>query len=174
MAGNIIPAIATTNAIIAGAIAFRAVQILSQNPQGLNDVYLQGKTGFPLVTLKVQGPLDSCGVCRDVYVPIACNPAKVTLGELLRNVVRAPRAAKGEEGGGLGYGEKTKLSVYEGGRLLVEPVYEDEADEDEEALNNEGRTLEDLGCGVGKWVTVVDEEDEEDKYATVSFAICNL
>lgn len=41
-------------------------------------------------------------------------------------------------------------------------------------MNNEGRTLEDLGCGVGKWLTVVDEEDEEEKHATVSFAICNL
>jgi len=86
--------------------------------------------------------------------------------------VRAPRAKEGETGGGLGYGEGAKLSVYESGRLLVEPVYDDEDDE-EGGLNNEGRTLEDLGCGVGKWLNVVDEEDEDEKHATVSFAICN-
>ena len=72
----------------------------------------------------------------------------------------------------MGYGEGAKLSVYESGRLLVEPVYDDEDDE-EGGLNNEGRTLEDLGCGVGKWLNVVDEEDEDEKHATVSFAICN-
>lgn len=166
MAGNIIPAIATTNAVIAGLIVFQALKVLANDWASVRTVFLQGKTQQPLQAYKMQKPAKGCGVCGDVYVPLACDTGKLTLGEVLEEVVKKD----------LGYGEGAKLSVYESGRVLAEPDYgdEDKDEGDEGMAGNLKRTLEDLGVGVGKWLTVVDEEDEKDRRANVVFAICAM
>ena len=200
MAGNIIPAIATTNAIIAGSIAMRAIQLLSYVPPststptpnsnstttmpastsapttnlGLTDMFLSSKTGFPLQAMALQAPIPSCSVCRDTYVSLGADPAQTTLGDVIRSVVRAERTSDGASGG-LGWGNERKLSVYESGRLLLEPLYSDDEDE-EGGMDNERKTLEELGVGVGMWLRVVDEEDDdpEGRWASVGVAVCNL
>jgi ubiquitin-like 1-activating enzyme E1 B len=163
MAGNIIPAIATTNAIIAGLIIFQALLVLrSLIPSHTKNVFLQGKAHLPIQPFRTCAPSSSCGICRDTYVTLQADGGRVTLGEFVKDVVKG--------GKGLGWGEEAKVSVYEGGRLLAEPSYG--SDDEEEGMGNEGRTLEDLGVGVGKWLTIVDEEDEGDKWDTVHFSIC--
>ena len=58
-------------------------------------------------------------------------------------------------------GAEREVSVFEGQRVLSDPDWED----------NFERTLESLGVGQGKFVTIVDEDDE---LATIAVAISLL
>ena len=53
------------------------------------------------------------------------------------------------------------MTIYEAGRILADPDFEDNLD----------RTLADLNCGRGKFITIVDEDGE---YGTINVAICLL
>jgi len=169
MAGNIIPAIATTNAIIAGLIVLQALHVLrlrflsgpmaddcplaspskqaasskskTAAPPEIRNATLQfGKPSVPLGTYSVSTPNPFCGVCRDSYVPLQCDPTKATLGEILSAVMDA------ESGGD--EDELREVNVYEGQRMLCDPDWDD----------NLSRTLESLGCGRGKFLTIMDED----------------
>ncbi|CDZ97771.1 SMT3/SUMO-activating complex, catalytic component UBA2 [Phaffia rhodozyma] len=166
MAGNIIPAIATTNAITAGLLCFQAIKILTNKYQELANVFLTSRPAQPIIRMRPQKPNPQCGVCRDVYIPIACDPSRLTLGQILNEIVKSPSTKTT----GLGWGEDAKLSVFEAGRLLAEPDWDDDPD----WMDNGNKTLKELGVEVGMWLTVVDEEDEEDKHDNVVFAICSL
>jgi ubiquitin-like 1-activating enzyme E1 B len=65
----------------------------------------------------------------------------VTLGSLIASVLSGEeRLSK----------RRRDVSAYEEQRLLSEPGWDD----------NLGRTLDDLNCGVGKFVTLVDDAEE--------------
>ncbi|KZT21897.1 hypothetical protein NEOLEDRAFT_1072604 [Neolentinus lepideus HHB14362 ss-1] len=146
MAGNIIPAIATTNAIVAGLIVLQAMQLLKKSYGTLRNVHLQFKPSMPLSTVMISPPNNSCGICRNTYTSIQCDPAKVTLGQVVRGI--------------LGDVDR-EVSVYEDRRVLCDPDWDD---------NNE-RTLESLNVTRGKFLTIVDEDGE---IATIEIGICNL
>jgi ubiquitin-like 1-activating enzyme E1 B len=80
MAGNIIPAIATTNAIVSGLIVSQALQILRKSYSKMRNVHLQVKPAVPLSTITMCPPNKSCGVCRDTYAKILCDPKRALLG----------------------------------------------------------------------------------------------
>jgi ubiquitin-like 1-activating enzyme E1 B len=156
MAGNIIPAIATTNAVIAGYIVMRAINILQNDWTKCNTVYLKGNPAHIIAPFRLQPPEEGCGVCADVYVPLQCDTTKLTLGTFIGEAVR----------GWLGWqtgdnGEDMEISVYQENRLLADPDFDD----------NYGRTLTDLGIGRGKMLTIADEDG---LYRNVNFAICEL
>jgi len=68
MAGNIIPAIATTNAVIAGCIVMEAFKILSEQMEKCKTVYLRTQPnarGKILVTEALEPPNPKCLVCKD-------------------------------------------------------------------------------------------------------------
>lgn len=152
MAGNIIPAIATTNAVISGLIVLQALHVLraaqpsasstkpeSQPLSAIRNVFLQsGRPSVPLGAYKASPPVPACGVCRETYVAIPCDPKRVTLGELVDAVLRAEST-----------GEKREVSVYEEGKLWSDPDWDE----------NLERTLDDLNCGRGKFITLVDEDE---------------
>lgn len=151
MAGNIIPAIATTNAVIAGIIVLQALQVLrslSSHPHSTHlgaertrSVYLQsGRPSVPLGAIFVSPPNPRCTVCRDKYVHVKCDPSRLTLGELSEAVMVAEAMITGE---------KREISIYEGGRVLSDPDFGD----------NLGRTLDEMGCGKGKFISFVDEAE---------------
>ncbi|KAH0826391.1 repeat in ubiquitin-activating protein-domain-containing protein [Lanmaoa asiatica] len=154
MAGNIIPAIATTNAIISGLIVLQALHLLRKSYTSLKNVHVQFKPAVPLSTVNLCPPNPKCGICRDTYAKVQCDPSRVTLGELVDGIL-----GDGEgEGGGTG---KRDVSVYEDKRVLSDPDWDD----------NDDRTLESLGVTRGKFLTIVDEEGE---WGTIAVALCEL
>jgi ubiquitin-like 1-activating enzyme E1 B len=152
MAGNIIPAIATTNAIISGLIVLQALHLLRKSHDKLKNVFIQFKPQLPLSTVSVSLPNPACSVCRDTYAELRCDPARVTLGEVISGVLG--------QGDGEGTGPRD-VSVYEDKRVLSDPDWDD----------NHERTLESLGVTQGKFLTIVDEDDE---LATLALAISPL
>ncbi|KAF8598877.1 hypothetical protein BDV93DRAFT_526479 [Ceratobasidium sp. AG-I] len=161
MAGNIIPAIATTNAIIAGLIVIQALNVLktrlpTSSPQTggalarsiPKGVLIQTKPRAPLGVQNLCAPNPHCAVCRPVYVNVACDVSRATLGDIVKGVL-------GLEGNG--EGEAREVSVYEAGRVLSEPDWDD----------NYERTLESLSCARGTVLMIVDDEEE-----VVDLAVC--
>ncbi|KAH8103415.1 hypothetical protein BXZ70DRAFT_1055295 [Cristinia sonorae] len=143
MAGNIIPAIATTNAIISGLIVLQAFHLLRKSYNSLRNVHVQFRPSMPLSAIKISLPNDSCGVCRDNFAEILCDPARVTLGEVIDGIL-----GDGEgEGAGTG---KRDVSVYEDKRVLSDPDWDDNLD----------RTLESLNVTRGKFLSIVDDDGE--------------
>ncbi|KAK7055294.1 hypothetical protein R3P38DRAFT_2846239 [Favolaschia claudopus] len=135
MAGNIIPAIATTNAIVSGLIVLQALQILRKSYDKLRNVHLQVKPAVPLSTITMCPPNPGCGVCRDTYAMVRCEPKRAKLGEIVKGL--------------LGDDER-EVSVYEDKRVLSDPDWDD---------NNE-RTLDSLNVTRGKFLTIVDEDGD--------------
>jgi ubiquitin-like 1-activating enzyme E1 B len=174
MAGNIIPAIATTNAIIAGVIVLQALHLLrwsfgipsvttssdflrassskkSQQvvlTQTLRNMNIQSKPSVPLSASRIVPPNESCAVCRDTYASIRCDPAKTTLREVVDGI-----SGSGEDDGYIGQGTGPRdVSVFESARLLADPDFDDNLDS----------TLESLNVTRGKFLTIL------------SIAICEL
>ncbi|KAJ9093229.1 hypothetical protein QFC19_008435 [Naganishia cerealis] len=156
MAGNIIPAIATTNAIIAGFIVMRAINILNDDWTKCTNVFLKADPARPLGSFGTQPPEPSCGVCQDVYVPLPCDPTRLTLGAFVNKIVREWLGWNTND-----EGEDMEISVYEDKRLLADPDYED----------NYEKTLDALGVHRGKMLTVVDDDGV---FANVAFPLCQL
>lgn len=142
MAGNIIPAIATTNAIISGLIVLQALHLLRRSYSVLKNVHLQFKPSVPLSVVNICPPNPKCGICRDTYTTVLCDPARVTLGEVVEGIL-----GDGGDKGGTG---KREVSVYEDTRMLSDPDWND----------NWERTLESLNVTRGKFLTIVDEGEE--------------
>ncbi|KAJ7720279.1 hypothetical protein DFH07DRAFT_1067768 [Mycena maculata] len=143
MAGNIIPAIATTNAIVSGLIVLQALQVLRKAYDKLRNVHLQVKPAVPLSTITMCGPNPSCGVCRDTYGKVLCDPKRALLGDIVKGVLG---------------GDEREVSVYEDKRVLSDPDWED----------NYERTLESLNVARGMFLTIVDEEGE---WGTISMGL---
>ncbi|KAG6817377.1 hypothetical protein H0H87_009564 [Tephrocybe sp. NHM501043] len=105
MAGNIIPAIATTNAIVSGLIVLQALHLLRSNHSALRNVHLQYKPAVPLSTITLSTP----------------NPGRATLRDIVRGV--------------LGVNDDREVSVYEDKRVLSDPDWDDNLDRTLESLN---------------------------------------
>ncbi|KAI0827190.1 hypothetical protein BC628DRAFT_1371359 [Trametes gibbosa] len=171
MAGNIIPAIATTNAIIAGLIVLQALHLLRRSYSALRNVHVQFKPSMPLSAITMCAPNPACGVCRDTYTEVRCDPARVTLRQVVDGILgRGPCSGgsvngAGEEGSDAdGDGERdgpAEVSVYEDKRVLSDPDWDE----------NDERTLESLNVTRGKFLSIVDEDGE---YATIQVAIGHL
>ncbi|KAF8634042.1 hypothetical protein AX17_004307 [Amanita inopinata Kibby_2008] len=143
IAGNIIPAIATTNAVIAGLIVLQALHFLRNSYDKLRNVHIQLKPSVPLNAVNLSLPNPECGICRDAYSTVLCDPSRTRLGDVVKGI--------------LGDDER-EVSVYEDKRVLSDPDWDD----------NYERTLESLNVTRGKFLSIVDEEGE---LATISVAL---
>jgi ubiquitin-like 1-activating enzyme E1 B len=150
MAGNIIPAIATTNAIVSGLIVLQALHLLRKAYDKLKTVHILITGNAPLSSNSIFPPNPKCGICRDTYDTLLCDPSRTKLGDVVEKLL-----GDGEEGGGIG---PRDVAVYEDKRLLLDPDFDDNTD----------RTLESLGVTRGKFLTIVDEDGE---YGTISVAV---
>ncbi|WWC63925.1 uncharacterized protein I303_106530 [Kwoniella dejecticola CBS 10117] len=168
MAGNIIPAIATTNAIIAGLIVMQSLNILRRLPlpsapaessagPAIRNVFLRTDAIKPLGYSMPAKADKKCSVCRDIYVPIKVDLEKCTLRAFVDEVVKGWLSKAEFEG--KDEDEDIEWTIFEGGRLLADPDFDD----------NHERTLDDLDVKRGKMLTV---RDEDGKYRPVHFSIC--
>ncbi|KAI9360431.1 hypothetical protein DFJ73DRAFT_815711 [Zopfochytrium polystomum] len=125
MAGNIIPAIATTNAIIAGLILIEAFKVLGGSMDNLRETYVVCGTnqgGTQLSTSLIMSepianePVATCSVCRAGYFTLEVDTAGFTLGDFVEKALRSNLGLAGD------------LSISEGKRLLYDADFDDNAE----------------------------------------------
>ncbi|KAA8895093.1 ubiquitin-activating enzyme E1 3 [Sphaerosporella brunnea] len=138
MAGNIIPAIATTNAITAGLCVLQAFKVLRNDLQSGKMVFLAKNSDRAFNAEKLAPPNPECQVCGVARVSVEANIAVATLGDLIEKVVRTE----------LGYGEDISVLT---SQLLYDIDYDDNLD----------TPLKELGFEDETFVTIVDEEEGE-------------
>lgn len=146
MAGNIIPAIATTNAMTAGLCVLQAFKILRYtDPEQLKrqakSVFLKRGTDRLLAPETLSAPNPDCPTCSVTQITLTVDTKRAKLSDLVNDVLRKQ----------LGYGEE--FSVTKDGDLLYD------ADEDAHL----DKTFSDLGLETGNSVTVIDDADEDTK-----------
>jgi ubiquitin-like 1-activating enzyme E1 B len=154
MAGNIIPAIATTNAMTAGLCVLQAFKILryadsEQLKRQAQSVFLTRQTAERVLNAEpVRGPNPECPTCSVTHITLNVDTARAKLSDLVEDILK----------GQLAYGEE--FSITKDGDLLYD------ADEDAHL----DKTFSELGLVAGSSVTVIDDADE-DKKVNVQFTI---
>ncbi|RHZ60044.1 hypothetical protein CDV55_105789 [Aspergillus turcosus] len=139
MAGNIIPAIATTNAMTAGLCVLQAFKVLKDDFQNAKMVFLERSGARAVNSDSLKPPNPNCPVCSVATARIKIDPERATVNDLVQDVLRLQ----------LGYGEEFSLSNELG--TIYDPDLED----------NLPKKLSDLGIKNESFLTVVDEEDDQ-------------
>ncbi|KAI9332370.1 hypothetical protein BDR26DRAFT_921761 [Obelidium mucronatum] len=130
MAGNIIPAISTTNAIIAGLMVLQAFKILNNQLSECKNTFLvHGGQRTQLVCGEnPQLPSKQCGTCQAGYFTLTVDTKKFTLGDLIESVLGKELQVEGD------------ISINESGRMIYDPDFDDNATETLEALKIHDRS----------------------------------
>lgn len=139
MAGNIIPAIATTNAMTAGLCVLQALKVLNDDYAHAKMVFLERSGARAINSDTLKPPNPNCPVCSVAQARVFVDPERATLNDLIEGVLRMQ----------LGYGEE--FSVMNEVGTLYDPELED----------NLPKKLSELGVKNETFITVVDEGDEE-------------
>ncbi|KAH8205304.1 hypothetical protein TruAng_000551 [Truncatella angustata] len=141
MAGNIIPAIATTNAIVAGVCVLESYKVLKGDYNDAKEVFL---TPFApqrlLAPDRPRQPNPECPVCSSFYTGIYVDLSRATLNDVVEDFAKVQ----------LGYNDK-EFSITSESGLLYDP---DETD-------SLSKKLTDIGLKSGSFLTIVDEADED-------------
>ncbi|KAF5008725.1 hypothetical protein FDECE_5012 [Fusarium decemcellulare] len=144
MAGNIIPAIATTNAIVAGLCVLQSFKILKGDYTQSKEVFL---TPFAPARLlapdKSREPNPECPVCGVHFTSVIVDLSRATLKDLVDDIVKAKLGFEGKE-----------FVVNNDVGTLVE-CFEDGDDE------NLPKKLSDLGVKKDSFLTVIDQDDDD-------------
>jgi len=143
MAGNIIPAIATTNAIFAGLAVLEAFKILRGDMKELQ----RAVPVFSVVSTERRisaetslfPPNPDCPVCGAAWSKVTINPERSTLGHLVEKLKED-----------MGYTEEFNVTTGDA-RIVYDPDLED----------NLGKKFNELGIVAGSFITVTDDRDEE-------------
>ena len=74
MAGNIVPAIASTNSIVSGIEVIELIKYLRNRKDQLRTYFVQNQHS-KIFALKPEKPVDKCLICHPSQIPVAieCN-----------------------------------------------------------------------------------------------------
>jgi len=139
MAGNIIPAIATTNAMTAGLCVLQAYKVLNGDYNRAKMVFLE-RSGVRAINCdNLRLPNADCPVCSVAQGKLFVDLEQATVNDLVEDVLRRK----------LGYGEEFSINTNVG--TIYDPDLED----------NLPKKLAALGVVDESFITIMDEEDEE-------------
>ncbi|KAJ2459575.1 E1 ubiquitin-activating protein uba2 [Coemansia sp. RSA 2424] len=144
MAGNIIPAIATTNAVVAGMMVMQAIMVVSGQLPKCHTAYVSYNSKRPRSVLSesLAKPNPQCAVCRRRYLTLRVGDlARTTLGDVVDYLHMLA-----ETENNLYLGED--ISLVEGSRILYDLDFDD----------NMTKSLEELELVCGKMITVTRED----------------
>ncbi|KAM3082441.1 E1 ubiquitin-activating protein uba2 [Clarireedia jacksonii] len=139
MAGNIIPAIATTNAIVAGLCVLQSFKVLRGDYSNSKEIFLSPFAPERLLASdRIRTPNPDCPVCSVAQTRLLVDLSRATLNDLVEDVLKSQ----------LGYGEEIAINSESG--LLY----------DIEETDNLSKKLSELGIKKDAFLTVIDEDDE--------------
>jgi ubiquitin-like 1-activating enzyme E1 B len=141
MAGNIIPAIATTNAMTAGLCVLQAFKVMRGQLDKAKYSFLTRSTERVISSESLQKPNPNCATCGVAYATLVVDTKRAKLSDLVEDVLK----------GQLGYGED--FSVKHDADLLYD------VDED---VHLE-KTFGELNLKADTFITVFDEADKDAK-----------
>ena len=138
MAGNIIPAIATTNAITASLCVLQAFKVMRDDLSKAKMVFLERSGARVINSDTLKPPNPGCNVCSVAQSQLLIDPARATLNNLIEDILKKQ----------LGYGEEFSVNSEAG--ILYDPDLED----------NLEKKFSDLGVKADNFLTIIDEDDE--------------
>ena len=136
MAGNIIPAIATTNAMIAGLCVLQGFKVLKGEYPKTKIVFLDRGN---LSSSSSEAPSPLCVVCNNAMARLQFSPNRATLGDLVKIILTEK----------LGYGDEISILSEKG--LIYDPDMED----------NLEKKFEELDIKEGSFLIIKDDNDED-------------
>lgn len=139
MAGNIIPAIATTNAIVAGAQILQLIHALKAQWKDAKAIWYARTPLRALNSTALTAPSSLCPTCRTPYVPIKIDSKSLTVGQFKKDIL--------DDWLGIDY----DISMVEGTRIIYDPDFDDNAE----------KTFDDLQIGQGSQLQVNDEDGDK-------------
>lgn len=141
MAGNIIPAIATTNAMTASLCVLQAFKVMRDELSKARMVFLTRSTERVISSESLRPPNPTCPVCSVAQSTLFVDTSRATLNDLVEDLLRLQ----------LGYGEEFTINSETG--ILYDP------EEDQ----NLPKTFDELGLKSDSFITIIDEADENTK-----------
>ncbi|KAJ5638554.1 hypothetical protein N7528_000944 [Penicillium herquei] len=139
MAGNIIPAIATTNAMTASLCVLQAFKVLQGVLNNAKMVFLERSGARAINSDSLNPPRSDCAVCSTEIGHVFVDPEAATLNDIVEGVLRRQ----------LGYGEE--LSVLKDSNIIYELDFDD----------NLSMKLSELGISDDSSITIVDDDDQD-------------
>ncbi|MCJ1398452.1 E1 ubiquitin-activating protein uba2 [Xylographa trunciseda] len=138
MAGNIIPAIATTNAMTAGLCVLQAFKVLRDNLGKARMIFLEHSAARVINSEPLKPPNPSCNVCGVTQSRLVVDTSRATLNDLVEDVLKLQ----------LGYGDEFSVNNEIG--TLYDPELDD----------NLTKKFSDLGIKGDSFLTIIDDDDE--------------
>lgn len=148
MAGNIIPAIATTNAMTASLCVMQAFKVMRGDIAKAKMVFLERSATRVINSDTLKPPNPNCNVCGVMSSTLVIDPDRATLNDLVEDILKTQ----------LGYGDEFSINNEIG--TLYDPDLDD----------NVLKKFSDLGVKADSFLTVIDD-DEESPRINLSLAI---
>lgn len=148
MAGNIIAAIATTNAIIAGVCVLQSFKVLKKDLQSTKTVFLSRRPERVFNNESSARPNQDCSVCGVAQIVLKADTNKLTLQSLLKDVLQDT----------LNYSEEVSILTKD---LIYDPDFDDNLD----------KTMQDLNIQNGTFLTIIDDDENENGLSRINLNI---